>query len=310
MRWLLFTGTILAIAYLPILRAFQREVEVGPRPHFFSFVAMMNIFYNIAYNIYAIFVSESVAPWHWAIGIPTAIVVAVCLFLTLLWTPWPAKAFLFYFLGLIVFLAALGAIIPKRTLFMEPWLLLPVGVALGTIPNRVARGTLLATLAICASIGWYGIFSRSLYAAPHWVEPWEAIARRSADIVNQRGIVIGNNPSFFFYLTYLLPVRSSHLQNGEFAGLLPNSARTPRVYDPQQWTEAGRPTASTTLLVKGVHYGTSQDFTSETQAWLDRVCTRESSERFVRDPGAALKQWSPSMIPPEWRIEVETYTCR
>lgn len=308
-RHLVLTGTTLVIAYLPILRSFQKEAEMGPRLHFFSFVAIANILYNVAYNIYSIFVSESVAPWHWAIGIPTTIIVAFCLLLTLMWAPPQAEAFLFYFLGLIVFLAALGAIIPKRIVFMAPWLLLSIGVTLGTMTNRVARRTLLAMLAFCASIGWYGICSRSLYAAPHWVEPWESIARRSADIVNERGVVIGNNPSFFFYLTYLLPVGGPHMQKGDFAGLLPNSVRRPGVYDPQQWIESGRPTASKTLLVKGVHYGTSEDLTAETQSGLDTLCTLASSERLVRDSGAALKQSSPTMVPPEWRIEVRTYSC-
>ena len=110
----------------------------------------------------------------------------------------------------------------------------------------------MASLVVIATIGWLGILSRNLYAAPRWIEPWDKVAQQATDIIHSGGIVIGNNPSFFFYMTYALPddgARASH----RFAGLLPNIHRT-GVYDPTQWLDAGRPVGTTTLLIKGLHF--------------------------------------------------------
>jgi Dolichyl-phosphate-mannose-protein mannosyltransferase len=303
-RGLALTGLILLVAYLPIFRAFEREVRGGTRPHFFP----LGILLNIAYNIYLVFVSESVAPWFWPLTMVATVAISLCA-LILLQARFPAKRFLLYFFVVVAFLAALGIIMPKRTFFMTPWLLLPLGVALGTMPNRWARRALLGGLAVCVALGWYGIFSRSLYAAPHWLEPWDSVARESAKVVLQGGIVIGNNPSFFFYLSYVLPVQGVAPHAGEFPGLLPDSVRVSGVYTPPQWIEAGRPTRHTIELVEGVHYGSSADPTNGTQNWLDQHCSLQHLDRRVRDSGAGLKQRYARLFQPEWRVEVRNYAC-
>ena len=89
-----------------------------------------------------------------------------------------------------------------------------------------------------AVVGWFGIFTRKLYAAPRWIEPWDNVAQHAAEVIREGGIVIGNNPSFFFYMTYALP-DSDPLESHRFAGLLPKIRRA-GVYDPTQWLDAGR----------------------------------------------------------------------
>src|SRR6185437_2296263 len=127
----------------------------------------------------------------------------------------------------------LGISNTKRMLFVSPWLIFPAGIALAADKGKLTPRILLPALLFIAAIGWYGILSRTWYAAPHWIEPWEAIAQDTAAIIRGGGIVIGNNPSFFFYLTYDL-ARGSN-QNSGFDGLLPDSTRRPNVYDAQQW---------------------------------------------------------------------------
>jgi hypothetical protein len=306
LRWLIATATILAVAYLPLLRAFQREALVSARFHPFSFGTAV----NLLYNVYCVFVSESVAPWFWFLGVPACIAIAISLLLTFWQAPARAKALLGYFLFLITALSALGAIVPKRVLIMSPWLVLPVALAMGTASHLAGRRVLAGLLALIAGIGWFGIFSRRLYAAPHWVEPWESIARGASDIVRGGGVVVGDNPSFFFYLTYLLPVEPAASGNLGFTGLLPNSVRTAGVYSTRQWAEAGHPAGHTTLLVKGLHYGSSVDLTEETQTWLDAHCSLRTDERMVHDFGSQVKQRYAWILQPEWRIEVRTYACR
>jgi hypothetical protein len=150
---------------------------------------------------------------------------------------------------------------------------------------------------------------RNMYVSPHWVEPWDAVAHASAETVRRGGVVIGNNPSMFFYLSYELPVTAVEPYAGAFMGLLPDSVRTANVYTPQQWIDAGRPTHAQVILAEGVHYGTSADATDNAQGWLDAHCTQRSIEEKVRDPGATFKQNFAQLTQPLWRVQVRNYAC-
>jgi hypothetical protein len=105
--------------------------------------------------------------------------------------------------------------------------------------------TLILWLVLAGAIGWYDIFARNVYATPHWLEPWDRVARQEANLSSQESMVIGKNPSSFFYLTYLLP-QTSRANISCFIGLLPESIRVPNIYTPQQWSDGGAPTGPTT----------------------------------------------------------------
>ena len=303
---LVAAAAILLLAYLPMFRAFHRETSVGIRATSLTSATAA----NFVYNVYCVFVSESVAPWFWFLGIPACVAIGVCLLVTF-WRTTPAgKALLVYFLVLLGVLAGLGIVVPKRVLLMSPWLILPIALALGIHSNQVGRRVLASALVLIAAIGWCGIFSRRLYAAPHWVEPWKSIAQQAAAVAHEQGVVVGNNPSFFFYLTYLLPTKAVDSNATGFAGLLPDSVRASGAYDPKQWADAGHPVARATLLVKGLHYGSSADLTEETQLWLDAHCSLDKIQRLVHDRGAQLKQHYSRIAQPEWRIEIREYACR
>ena len=122
-------------------------------------------------------------------------------------------------------------------------------------------------------IGWFGIFSRKLYAAPRWIEPWDNIPQHAAEVIHNGGIVIGNNPSFFFYMTYTLP-DSDAVASHSFAGLLPKIRRA-GVYDPTQWLDVGRPLGPTTLLIKGLHFDIPAEPTEATEdGWTSIALSR------------------------------------
>ena len=167
-------GLLLLVAYAPMLTAFHGEVQRGIHPrHSLLATAVIG-----AYNLYCIFVSESVAPWYWALGVPAGLAVAVCLAAMLRLTPRPAKRFLLYFGSLLAVMTILGIVDPKRPLFVAPWLILPLAVTLGTVPKASAwRRVSLLSLVVAGAIGWCGIFARTLYAAPHWVEPWNLLQK-------------------------------------------------------------------------------------------------------------------------------------
>jgi len=305
LRWLSPAAAILLVAYVPLFHALHRETEFGIRPNAFSAETLA----NVAYNIYCVFVSESAAPWFWFLGVPACIAIAMSMFLCLWRTPSPARAFLLYFAALVALLAVLSAVVPKRMLLLSPWLILPMAVALGMRSDRGGRRVLAGALAVVVGIGWFGIFSRRFYGAPHWIEPWASIANDAAGVVHEGGVVVADNPSFFFYLTYLLPMTPVVSGAADFAGLLPDSVHTPGVYSTRQWMAANHPVAGAVMLVKGLHYGSSAERTEQAQARLDAYCKVVKTERMVHDPGAELKEHYTRIMQPEWRIEVRAYAC-
>ena len=304
--WLPFfgTGALLLAAYTPLFASFLGELRHGAHAEFHA----TSVAASAAYNLYCIFVSESVAPWFWLAGIIAGIAIASCLFLVWSACPLPARHFLLYFFALFGLMTVMSILFPKRIMLISPWLLLPIGVTLGTLPKQSTRRTIVALIVLVAGIGWFGIFSRNMYAAPHWVEPWSKVAQLSADVIHNGGVVIGNNPSFFFYMTYLLPPDASATDHG-FAGLLPRAHRK-GIYDPDQWAIAGRPLGPTTLLIKGLHFSIPSGPTDEAESWLDMHCRLQTDDHLVNDPGARWKnRFAPQTGQTEWRIEVRTYSC-
>jgi hypothetical protein len=305
--WLPFlgTGALLLIAYSPLFAAFLTEMHHGPHADFH----VLTVAANGVYNLYCLFVSESVAPWYWIAGVSAGLAIAVCLILTVVGSPSSVRRFLIFFVALFIVMTVLGIIQPKRVMLISPWVILPVGVTLGTLPRQFMRAAILVSLVFVAVIGWFGIFTRKLYAAPRWIEPWDNVAQHAAEVIHNGGIVIGNNPSFFFYMTYALP-DSEPVESRSFAGLLPKIRRA-GVYDPTQWLDAGRPLGPTTLLIKGLHFDIPAEPTEATEGWLDQHCNLQNSEQLVHDPGAKWKQrFAPQIGQLEWRIEIRSYLCR
>lgn len=298
--------TLLVLAYLPVLVAFLKEIHGHVRvPH-----SVASILANGTYNLYCIFVSESVAPWFWAWGFTAGI----CIFFVLMVSLWcrsrPAQRFLAYFICLLALMTILGILETKRLMLIAPWLILAIGVMIGAWSKGYwARRVCIVGLSFIALIGWYGIFARDLYAAPHWIEPWNDVAREATNVVGEGGIIIGNNPSFFFYLTYSLRSNGQREKVPYFSGFLPVSVHHRGVYSPEQWLAAGAPLAPTMLFVKGLHYPT-QPSLEEAEHFLSEGCTLLNRQQMVYDAGAGWKQrFAPTLGQVPWRIHVSRYHC-
>jgi hypothetical protein len=305
-KWLLLaaTGAFLIAASLPIMRAFLTEVHSRSEPaHAGSAIA------TGIYNLYCLFVSESVAPWFWAPGIAAGLAIVGALLLVFIYGETPARRFLLYFGALLAVMAFMQIVTTRRLLMISPWLILSIGTTLATMALPSARRWLAGALIFVGAIGWYGIFSRTLYAAPHWIEPWDQVARQASEVAGNGGIVIGNNPSFFFYLTYFTP-STSPVTKGYFAGLLPLSVRAPNVYTPQQWIAAGTPTSQTVVVFDGLSFGVPGPSMDEIRAALSSRCKTVGEQNLVRDTGAKWKQeYQPTTGQRVWRIRIVTYGC-
>jgi len=198
------TAALFGVAYVPLFRAFRREIATGVNVHHGATAVIA----NAAFNVYSLFVSESVAPWHWYLSVPAGLAVLACVLLVFLYGPRSSRRFLLYGALLIVVMAVTGILFTKRLLLVAPWVLLPIAAAVGAKMPRWARfGLALALLAV-GGIGWFGIYSRHYYSALRFMEPWPAIAQDAANKIQSGATVIANNPSFFFRFR-VLPYRIS-----------------------------------------------------------------------------------------------------
>jgi hypothetical protein len=302
---LIRTATLLCVAFIPLFRAFRNEFGAGAVFHHRA----LSILANAAFSVYSLFVSESVAPWSWFLSIPAALAILACVGLVVTSLPRNSRRFLLYGALLIAVMAVSGNLLTRRLLLVSPWILLPIGVAMGTNKSPQVRIGLPVALLMVAGIGWYGIYSRHYYSAPRFLEPWPKVAEDSAKKIQSGATLISNNPSLFFYLTYIL-----HAPEGatpwKFAGLLPDQVHHPQVKSPQDWLASGHPVGPGMIWIHGVGDPQTNGPMDEAAAELGRACGAQTSRLTMRDPGYAWKQrFSPEMDELQWRIEVREYDC-
>lgn len=306
-----FIAALLALSYLPLARAFWHELLAHPTEGGNHVVA--RLLYGI-YGLYTLVVSESMAPWFWWLGVPAALATALLL-LALGATRQPGRRFFGYFCALFALMLLLAILTTRRLLLIAPWLLLPAATLISPGPiaslasspqcgSSRGRTLLVAGLAVAFAIGWFGILFPRHYAAPRFIEPWPQTARQAAVALSRGAVVIGNNPSFFFYLGYAISSLGHHR-------LRPlHVFPYPGVYTSFSWIAAGHPMRSTVLLVKGVPVFGPRDPTALAERWLDAHCRLKSDMRLLRDPGYRLKhRFFPQFGELPWRVETRRYAC-
>jgi len=261
------------------------------------------------YNAYSLFVSESIAPWFWYFSIPVLAAMAVCAYLILRYGPPPARWMFLGFVACTLAMTLLNLINTKRLLFLSPWAIIPLALMLGGLPRPELRRNAVLALSLIGLIGWFGIFSRHYYAAPHLIEPWQPVAQQAAREVQHGAIVIGSNSSFFFYLTEAIHSMDDPSAD-RFVGSFPERRHHPQLFTPNQWLQDGRAYAPTTVFVKGATDEVYWKAEAASEAALDHSCRLQRVERELPDTGFALKQrWFSAAQQPAWRIEVRTYQC-
>jgi hypothetical protein len=299
------TGALLCVAFVPLFQAFRGALISGSNFH----QRPLAVLANAAFSVYSLFVSESVAPWYWFLSIPAILVILACAGLVATSTPRNARRFLLYCALLIAVMAVSGTLLTRRLLLISPWLLLPVGVAVGTNKSFQIRIGLPVALLMIGGIGWFGIYSRHYYSEPRFLEPWPQVAEDTARKIQSGATLIANNPSFFFYLTYIL-----HAPDGatpwKFVGLLPDQVRHARVKSPEEWLAAGHPVGPRMIWVRGMSSPQTDRAMDEAAHELGGACGTQTSRLMMRDPGYEWKQrLFPDMSALQWRVEVREYDC-
>jgi hypothetical protein len=305
LKRLLVTAAVFVVVYAPLWPALRREIAAGTGIHqSWQFRAA-----NLAYNTYILFVSESMAPWFWRFGVPAALAVAACVILGLFALRGTAQRLLI-FAGLVLLAMATGGILYPRRLFLAaPWILLAVAAGIGTVKNHYWRSAMALSLALIAAAGWYGFYARRYYATPRFFEPWETVAQDAADTVRGGGLVIGNNPSFLFYLTYALQLPQSP-SGFHFAGVVTQAFENPQIWQPEQWEQAGRPLRPNVLWVLGMPNPPQRSSMADQSKWLDEHCAGHNDRYMARDPSFEMKQrFAPEINQALWRVEIHNYAC-
>lgn len=298
-------AALLCVAFIPLFRAFRYEFGAGS---VFGHRAL-SILANAAFSMYSFFVSESVAPWTWFLSIPAALAILACIGLVATSLPRNSRRFLLYGVSLIALMAVSGNPFTRRLLLVSPWILLPIGVAIGTNKSPQVRIGLPVALLMIAGIGWYGIYSRHYYSALRFLEPWPTVAEEAAKKIQSGASLISNDPPLFFYLTYILRAPEGSAP-WKFAGLLPDQVHHPQVKSPGDWLASGHPVGPGMIWTHGVGDPQTNGPMDEAAAELGRSCGAQTSRLTMRDPGYAWKQrFFPEIDEPQWRIEIREYDC-
>ncbi|HEY2646767.1 MAG TPA: hypothetical protein VGI34_07320 [Candidatus Acidoferrales bacterium] len=299
------TAILWLAAFIPVRRVFYGEFLANiHRPHSVSTFLAAG-----AFHIYNLFVSESVAPWHWQLSIPAGLAIVVCVALAFMNLSGPSRRFLCFGLGLLILMAAFGILSSGRWLLAAPWLLFPIAVAIASIESRWARPTMAVALLLIGGIGWYGIYARRFYSAPQFLEPWAQVAADAAAKIQTGANVVSNSDSFFLYLTFALrpPSNSTDVN---FAGLLPDTLRHSGVKSAQQWLSSDHSRVPTMIWIHSSGDPATEGPMNAVAGELDHSCGSRISRLMSRDAGFAWRQrFLSQSSDSQWLIEVREYDC-
>ena len=302
---ILATAAVLVICFAPRWPIFIRELHSRLGwPHFGRF-----LFLDAAYNFYLLFVSQSVAPWFWRFSVPAAVGILALFVFVFAGVGGEARRFLIFSILLFALMASAGILESKWLLLLGPWFLLPTALALGAMEKWQWRIPMALALAAVAAIGWYGTLNRRYYADSRFFEPWASVADDSAQALRSGSAVIGNDDTFFFYLTYALKPGQANT-SWRFTGALPMQIQYPSVWYPKEWVDAGRPKAATILWIRGSSPPDKLAAMNDAGEWLSKECGDRITRYLARDPAYTWKQrFVPNFSGPAWLIEIRQYFC-
>ncbi len=333
-----FLGAVGAVvlAFLPLVPELLAKTRAEIR---FS-GAVVAAALRSAYLAHSVFASEMAAPWTWP-GAIAALSAAAILWIGLR-HPESRRALLWLAAPLGVGIAT-GVLSSPRLILFGPWLVLfltgvaaplgrgrppgrPLLAFLGGIkagqragcgpggpPHQKAKWPLALGLphprrwffaGLCFGMGWLGI-ATGRYAGTHrYTEPWNEAAERVVEISRTGDVVLCSHPSFYFYLSYLLPWKADRLVPWDpvFAG-----GRTfLSVYG---WRRASLAPGARLIYVRTALMPWGAHVENEVLQYASQNLRRVGEYQFDRDPSAALKNRRfPDVPQPEWRIRIEVWT--
>lgn len=300
-KFVALTCATLAVAYVPLWRVFSDQVPFGAEAPGRPELAPRAL--NTFHNFYALFASESVAPWFFYLSIPVSLCITASLLLTVRLLSPAGRRYLAYFALLFGAMVILDILNTKRLLFISGWLLVALGLALANTDKPRQRRALVLALGFVGVVGWVGILARNYYSAPRFVEPWDEIAEYAGPVIERGGVVVSNSPSFFFEM-------NAELEELDLAKApAPGWAEHPDLLGVDEWSAADFAGESRVLFVRG-SMGNTRDDVSRTRSWLDQHCRVSDVRRLLPDSGYALKaRFFPHSGQVRFRVVLREYDC-
>jgi Dolichyl-phosphate-mannose-protein mannosyltransferase len=242
------------------------------------------------FDMYALLVSESFAPWFFAVGVPVALLCVACYVLTLLLTRGlPRRLYV---------LALIGSISTKRLPFLTGWLFLAMAVAITQSARPRLRRALIACVAVVFAVGWFGTFHRGYYASTHFVDDWKSAVAVAMREHAAGGVLLYDQRVGSYYLNRTLKPGSQYRALEE--------CPTCGAEEANAWLRHAHP-AERVVVLRGVQYRLGANAGDR---YLEEHCRLKDQQHFTRDTAAALKErLFPTQREPEWRIAVEVYDC-
>ncbi len=293
------------LAFMPLLPAMLQAVQsrvVGGR----------SLFSKLAYggwNLFALFLSEAVAPWALALSLPGAAAIGVVLLLVI-----ASRDRTVYRLGLgfgVLFtgLAVLGLLGTKRALFITPWFLLTLVLALER-QSISRRRTFAGALGTIAVIGWFATLDRRFYATLRLHEPWETVAGRAADETRQGHAVAAYHPVFFYYVTRAL-APDALKPAAKPRGLLGEQLSFPGLLNAGATTAPELPKHGQLTFIRSSGFAERQERAELLEKAVAAACEQIGVQGFMKDPMSELKlRFGEDRGHRPWRIEEVRYDCR
>ena len=301
---LLGAASFLALAYAPSWSAFARVIHDRANVQ----ATWRALLVNAGFNIYTLFVSESVAPWFWRFGVPAALAIATVLVLAFIHLRWEVRRFFLLGALLMLVMDLGGALQPPRLLLVAPFFLLPVAVAFNATKKTTLRRSMLVALLVASGIGWYGTFARRYYATGSFAEPWPGLAAETAGALQQAGSVISNSQPFFVYLTYDLGGPTS--AGDQALSFFPELPSNGHVWSADSWQAAGRPLSPYMIWIDALSDSSGSQPMQAASNVLDQRCGGRVSRFLVRNPAFPWEErYVPNSAPSPWRIEIRQYLC-
>jgi hypothetical protein len=300
LKKIILTALVPAILFLPLAKSIIKVVE-----HSHLSDRLMPLV-NAAYATFSLLTSVAIAPWHLVFSIPV-VIFAVAAGSIVLRNP-TARPFMLLFGLQLILLTILNHLIVKRLLFITPWFLLSLGVAMGGVSGRL-KNLLGFSITIIFVIGWFGIVSGRYYSATNLHEPWQKVANQTVPDIRQGATVISNNPSYFFYLNYELDLQRE-AGNFSYLGQDIYARHGYNVLSPLIKTHLPDHFSGRVVLVKGAATPRKVTDIERAQQWLDTGCVKTSDERSMPDPAIIWKQKFKNSMPAiAYRTEVIRYEC-
>jgi hypothetical protein len=261
-----------------------------------------------AWNLYAMFVSEAIAPWAVGLSVPASIGIATLLVLTVRSRDPLVRRFVLGFGCLFCGLMVLGVLGTKRALFLGPWFLLPLSIAFAQAKGR-ARTAFIAAATLVASIGWFGTVHRGFYGTLRFYDPWSEIASRAAKEIRDGTVVASYHPSFFYYMTRILAPERLRAGTAQ-SGLLGARIQYPGLVNAALADPKALPLRGSFILIHSAGFAERQSRAEALEQELAARCRLVDRRGHLRDPRSEEKlRFGEDRGHRPWRIEELVYDC-